>query len=102
MTVARRIAKLETSLSPKPAVLHWLDEAHAFPTASAYLSWLVTQPPDTYPLIGIPERVEQAAGGSLRGRQDPDADKFVRQAVSDAVFLVGLVLGIVARIEETL
>lgn len=100
MTVARRLTKLESSLSPKEAVFHWLDEAHAFPTALAYLSWLLTQPRDTYPLIGIPKRVEQAARQATRGHRD--ADRTVRDAVSDAVFLAHLALGVVTTIEEAL
>ena len=102
MTIERRLTKLEGALSPKAAVFHWLDEARRFGTFDDYASWLVTQPRDSYPLIGIPKRVEQAARETLRGRDDHERDKAVRAAVSDAVFLVGLVLGMVTTVEETL
>jgi len=102
MTSTRRLSKLESSLPPRAAVFHWLDEAHSFPTASAYVAWLLTRPRDAYPLVGVPERVERATREAVRGRGGAEADRAVRDAISDAVFLIHLVLGGIVAAEEAL
>jgi hypothetical protein len=40
MTLARRVAAVETSLSPTQLVLRWLAEAHGFGDIPAYVSSL--------------------------------------------------------------
>lgn len=45
MTLARRLAALETSLTPTARILAWLEEAHAFRSLDAYVNSLLDQPP---------------------------------------------------------
>ena len=45
----RRVEKLETGLTPKQAILLWLQEAHAFNTIAEYVRHLKTQPDSAAP-----------------------------------------------------
>jgi hypothetical protein len=58
MTLARRIAKVEASLTPEQAVLRWLAEAHAFPTLADYVRSLIGGPETAWPLVAIPRQLE--------------------------------------------
>lgn len=49
-TAKRRIDKLETGLTPKQAILLWLQEAHAFDTIEEYAHQLKDQPDSAAPL----------------------------------------------------
>ena len=61
MTAERRLAKLESALSPKAATLLWLAEAHQFGSLPAYVDWLIDQPISVAPLQRVPEQARAAA-----------------------------------------
>ena len=50
MTLDRRIARIEESLSPTQLVLRWLDEAHAFGDIPAYTASVLAKDPPELPL----------------------------------------------------
>ncbi len=100
MTAARRLAKLEGSLSPRAATLLWLTEAHRFPTLPAYVGWLLDQPPQVAPLARVPEQAETAVRAAMRGEPRDAVRAAVRHAVREAVFLVELVLRLNLAAEE--
>lgn len=107
MSADRRLAKLESALSPKTAVLLWLTEAHAFPALPAYVGWLMDQPKSVAPLARIPEQVEAAVraslrGASLRGAPRTSVEPAVARAVKEAIFLFELVLALNLAAEETI
>ena len=99
MTAARRLAKLESSLSPRAATLLWLTEAHRFPTLPAYVGWLIDQPISAAPLERVPKQARAAAVEALRSQPREVVQEAAHQAVRDAIFLVELVLRLNAAAE---
>ena len=53
----RRVEKLETGLTPKQAILLWLQEAHAFNTIEEYVRHLKTQPDSDAPIPRLTDQV---------------------------------------------
>jgi hypothetical protein len=100
VSLERRLARLEGSLSPSDAVLGWLTEAQAYPTLPAYVASLVDGPADVWPLVRIGAAVDTAVRGTLRGKPKNAVWTAVRRAVGDAYFLVELVVGINLAAEE--
>ena len=98
----RRLDKLESSLSPKEAVIHWLTAAHAFGSLPAYAASLIDQPEATQPFIALPAQVETAIYGSMRSKRPGFIKEVMREASGDTIFLLRLVIGLNVHIEETL
>ena len=94
-TVAdRRLAKLESSLSPREAVLAWLVEAQQFPTMEDHARSIAELPVEAAPLSVIGQRVEASVRASMKGQPQDDVRDAVRRAVGDGAFLFTLVLQI--------
>ena len=83
----RRIEKLETGLTPKQAILLWLQEAHAFNTIEEYVRHLKTQPDSAAPLNKLTAQVEEGVKQTLKGQPREEIDRAVRQAFKDVLFL---------------
>jgi hypothetical protein len=98
----RRLDKLEGSLSPKEAVIHWLTEAHTYGSLPAYVESLIDQPDTAQPFIAVPAQVEKAVFESMRGQRSAFVKKVMREATGDTVFLLRLVIGLNVHVEETL
>lgn len=50
MTLSRRVAAIETSLSPTQLVVAWLAEAHSSGNVESYVASLLSQEPPVSPL----------------------------------------------------
>lgn len=100
MSAERRLARLEGALSPHAATLVWLEEAHRFPTLSAYVGWLLDQPEEAAPFWRVPEQAETAVRQAMRGAPREAIQRAARQAVRDAIFLVELVIRLNFAAEE--
>jgi hypothetical protein len=87
----RRLAKLESALMPREAVLAWLVEAQQFPSLVDHARSIAELPVEAAPLSVIGERVEAAVRASMKGQPRDDVWKAVRRAVGDGVFLFTLV-----------
>jgi hypothetical protein len=98
----RRLDKLEDSLSPKEAVIHWLTEAHVYGSLPAYVDSLIDQPDTAQPFIALPAQVEKAVWESMRGQRSGFVKEVTREAVGDTIFLLRLVIGLNVHIEELL
>ena len=85
MTAERRLAKLETALSPTELVLRWLDEAHAFDDLEAYTRWLLDQPPEVFPADRLAHEAADGMRASLRGRPKEEVDNAVRKALREVL-----------------
>jgi hypothetical protein len=94
VTIARRLANLEISLTPTGLVLRWLEGAHAFGSLEAYLSWLIDQPSGAAPLNRLARQAADGARAAMRGKVSEQVDKAVRQAVRETVFRFELVMRI--------
>jgi hypothetical protein len=102
VSVGTRLARLEGSLDPKPAVLLWLGEAHAFPSLAAYAAWLVEQPLSVAPLVRIPRLVEASVRRAMRGQKGDVVDPAISRAIMGAVFRIELVITLNTTAEATL
>lgn len=96
MTTAadRRLAKLESALSPREAVLAWLVDAQQFATLEDHARSIAELPVEAAPLSVIGERVEASVRASMKGQPRDAIETAVRRAVGDGVFLFTLVLQI--------
>jgi hypothetical protein len=86
----KRLLKVETALTPRQAIVLWLQEAHAFPVITDYARWLHTQPETAYPLERLPRQVEEATRTAMKGQARDEVDRAVRMAIRDVVFLFHL------------
>ena len=94
MTAERRLARLETSLSPTQLVLRWLDEAHAFGDLESYVRGQLAEPSAEGPLDRLAREAASGARASLRGKRPEVVDAAVRTALRETVFRFDLVLRI--------
>ena len=98
----RRLHKLEGSLGPKQAVLHWLGEAHAAGSLPTYVASLIDQPEAAQPFAALPRRVQDSVWHRMRGEPRSAIETAMDEAVADAVFLLRLVLGLNVHIDAVL
>jgi hypothetical protein len=94
MTVARRLATLETSRTPTQPVLAWLDEAHAFDDLEAYVDSLLDQPPEAIPINRLARNSASTTRTALRGKPPDIVDGSVRKALRETIFRFELVMRI--------
>ena len=83
----QRVAKLETGLTPKQAILLWFQEAHGFNTIFEYIHHLKSQPDSAAPIPRLTDQVAEAVKQTLKGHRREEIDKAVRQAYKDVLFL---------------
>ena len=83
----QRVAKLETGLTPKQAILLWFQEAHGFNTIFEYIHHLKSQPDSAAPIPRLTGQVAEAVKQTLKGHPREEVDKAVRQAYKDVLFL---------------
>jgi hypothetical protein len=94
VTVASRLAAVESQLSPTELVLRWLAEAHAYDDLGSYSGSLLDADPSTYPMDRLVREARASATERTRGRPRAKAERAVRAAIVAAVFRVQLVLRI--------
>lgn len=87
MSTNRRVEKLETGLTPRQAILLWLQEAHAFNGIVEYSQHLKTQPDSAWPIPKLTSQVEEAVKQTLKGKPREEIERAVRQAYRDVLFL---------------
>jgi hypothetical protein len=86
----RRLDKLELSLTPKQAILLWMEEAHQYDTMEQYVRSLKPGPEAAWPLAILPEKVSTAVEQTMKGRPKQEIARVARQAVRDVLFLFHL------------
>jgi len=88
MTLAKRASDVEEkNLSPKEAVILWMQEAHQFDSLVSYGCWLAEQPLSTYPLMRIPKQVAAAVRAQNKGVPQAQLQHKIHRAQKDALFL---------------
>ena len=94
MTLQRRVAKIEESLSPTQLVLRWLAEAHAYADVPAYSASLLDIDPPVAPLDRLAREAVRGARTANRGKRPELVDAAVRNALRETVFRFELVMKI--------
>ena len=83
----RRAKKLDSNLTPKQAVLLWMQEVHAFTGFKEYFFHLKKQPHTYSPVSRLINQVAEGVKQTLKGRPQEEIDQAVRQAYRDVLFL---------------
>jgi hypothetical protein len=86
----RRLDKLEVFLTPKQAILLWMEEAHQHDTMEQYVQSLKPGPESAWPLCVLPDKVATAVEQAMKGRPKQEVGRVVRQAIRDVLFLFHL------------
>ena len=102
MTLVRRLAAIETALTPTQLILRWLDEAHAFGDLESYLRSQLAEPSVEGPLDRLAHEAVSGARASLRGKRPEIVDAAVASALRETVFRFDLVLRILVTTHELL
>ena len=83
----QRVAKLETGLTPKQAILLWFQEAHGFNTIFEYIHHLKSQPDSAAPIPRLTAQVAEPIKETLKGQPREDINRAISQAHRDVLFL---------------
>jgi len=102
VTLARRVAAIETSLSPTGLVLRWLDEAHVFGGLESYVRSLLDADPPEVPLDRLCREAARSARAGLRSTRPEVAHKAIGSALRETVFRFELVMRINVTAHELL
>lgn len=94
MTVARRLAAIEDSLTPTQSVLRWLEEAHAYGSLQAFVEGTLDQEPDHWPANRLCREAERGARRAVSSRDLQQLDRAIRKARRETLFRFELVLRI--------
>ena len=86
-STSKRLEAIESSLTPKQAVLLWMEEAHRFNSINEYVLSLLEGPDSAYPLYRLPDQIEKSAKEMMKGRPRSETSKFIQEKVRDVIFL---------------
>ena len=95
---AKRLDKVEGSLTPKQAMLLWLEEAQPHGSFQSFARWLKEQPDSAYPMSRLPRQVRQAVQEARKGQPREAISAAVQRAERDVIFLFKLFMGVNARV----
>jgi len=90
MTLNKRLDKIERLLTPKQAVILWLQEIQQYRNAEEYARFLRGQPEHARPLYRISKQINEAIRSSMKGQPQQVVENAVHRAGRDACFLVKL------------
>src|ERR1035437_10498170 len=102
MTLTRRIAAVETALTPTQLVLRWLDEAHAFGDLESYVRSQLAEPSSEGPLDRLAREARSGVRVSLRGKRPEILDAAIASALRETIFRFDLVLRILVTTHDLL
>jgi hypothetical protein len=100
VTAERRLAALETSLTPTQLVLRWLDEAHAFGDLESYVRSQLAEPSYEGPLDRLAREAVSGVWTTLRGKRPEIVDAAIRSTLRETVFRFELVMRILVTTHE--
>jgi hypothetical protein len=102
VTAERRLARVETSLSPTELAPRWLNEAHAHDSFVAYSRAIYALCPGALPLDRLVREAREATeAASLRGPREK-REETIRATIRQAVFLFHLIMQTIVLAEAAL
>ena len=90
MTLNKRLDKVERLLTPKQAVILWLQEIRQYRNALEYAQFLASQPSSAAPIYKITKQINQTIRESMKGQPQRAIEQAVYRAERDVYFLVRL------------
>ena len=97
-TAKRRVQKLGTILTPKQAILLWLQESRACTSIEEYFDHVKGEPDDTPPIVRLTSQAVAGVRQTLRGRPQRAIDRAVLDAIKDVLFLFYLHHGVNSKL----
>ncbi len=94
MTVARRLAAIESALTPTQLVLRWVEEAHAHQSLESCTRALLDLDPAEIPLERLRREAEHSARASATTHVREEVKRAVLSALRETAFRLMLVLRI--------
>ena len=91
MLKQKRLIRIETSLTPKQAVMLWLRQEHQGKISHEYARWLIQRPPSAAPRPRVGKQVADAIRAAMKGQEPGRINHAVRQGQMYADFLIMLV-----------
>jgi hypothetical protein len=91
MIKQKRLTRIETSLTPKQAVVLWLRQEHQGRTSMEYLRYMIQQPSSATPRTRVEGQVVDAIRAAMKGQEAGRIHQAVRQGQMYADFLILLV-----------
>jgi hypothetical protein len=102
VTAERRLARLESALTPTELVLRWLDEAHGHDSFVAYSRAIYTLGPGALPLDRLVHETRNAAEAGSRLGSREEREETIRAAIRQTVFLFHLIMQTIVLAEAAL
>ncbi len=90
MTLNKRLDKLEWALTPKQAVILWLQEIRQYRNGWEYAQFLASQPESAAPIYRITKQIDRNIREMMKGHPPQVVEGAVRRAVKDVYFLINL------------
>lgn len=91
MNQDKRLEKLAGSLTPKQAVILWMQEAHQYDNLREYVRFLKDQPEGAAPITRLSDQIDRSVRQAMRGQRKPIiVDAAVRRELRDLLFLFHL------------
>jgi hypothetical protein len=90
MTLNKRLDKIEYLLTPKQAVILWLQEIQQYRNAEEYAQFLRGQPESARPLYKISKQISETIHDSMKGQPQQVVENTINRAGRDVCFLVKL------------
>jgi Na+-transporting NADH:ubiquinone oxidoreductase subunit NqrF len=88
MTQDNRLNKIEKLLTPKQAVVLWLNEIQDYRNPEDYVRYMRGRSEYEATITKLTEQITVTLRQSMRGSSKEFVDRTVRSAVKDVVFLV--------------
>lgn len=86
----KRLERLEGYLTPKQAVLVWMEETHQHRNIHEYIKYMKTVPEDMRPIPRLTTQVENAIRKAMVGYPKQTIEAQVKKAERDVIFLIKL------------
>ena len=102
MTLKRRVAAIETALSPTQLVLRWLAEAHAFGDIEPFVAAMLDERHPVAPIDRLAREAANGARAAMKGKRPEIVDAAVRDALRETIFRYELVMRIYVMAHELL
>ena len=86
----KRLDKVTKSLTPKQAVVLWLEEIRQYRNAEEFVKFLRSQPESAAPITKLTGQIDDGLRAAMKGKPKEVVEAAVRKAVKDVVFLIKL------------
>jgi len=85
-SISSRLDEIGNSLTPKQAVIAWLEQALKFESFDDYCGWIVRQSDDLFPTRSLRRQIEAFARPRIKTKDPRDIEGAVRHEVRDGIF----------------